>query len=94
MSGIESQTATAVKQAAPLERIYDKVNAHNNRMNEMVSALTNVMDRMVGSISSSVPDKAAEVASSTSISKINGALGDQGTLLTQLHDQIQRVAEL
>lgn len=94
MSGIEGQTGLAVEKASPLERIYEKVSAHNTRIDEMISSLTNTMDRMVGAVPSSVPETPTEAVSSTSISKINDTLSQQGTLLTQLMEQVTRVTEL
>jgi len=94
MSGIEGQVVPSAKSVAPLERIYDKVSAHNTRINEMISSLTNTMDRIVGAVPSSVPEQGVDVGGSTSISKINDTLSQQGTLLTQLMEQVTRVAEL
>ena len=98
MSGIEGVgqvVPTSKKVSSPLERIYDKVNAHNARLGDMVSSLTNAMDQMVGAVPSSVPEQAEAIGpAATSISKIDDRLGEQGTLLTQLAEQVDRVQGL
>lgn len=90
----QGQIAKEAKQSAPLDVIFNKISTHNSRLAEMLGALTNVMDNMVGVIPAEVTDTAAEPTASTSIAKINGALGDQKRLVNQLAEQIQRVAEL
>lgn len=92
---ITSETAsTEVKEASPLEVIYEKLNDHNTQLSTAVGRINTAMDKIVGPQPPHPVDAPDVSPEDTLIAKILGMLGQQGDAIQSLHAAVRRISAL